>query len=87
MLTAKFSADGNCVLNVETTGRSDITAWYRIWATAVDITALCVTTGRRGSQSRMGKSSNPPKDSETHDTSIGENSNLFVEMYKPAADA
>ena len=47
-LTSESTADGNCVLNIDTTGKRDTTTWYEIWEASVSISAMCVRWGFRG---------------------------------------
>ena len=53
-LTNVFTADGNCILRVDTTRSNDTTSWYEIWEASVAIGVLCVRNGNRGIVSRFG---------------------------------
>lgn len=50
-----FAADEKCVAQIYTTGKSDVTVWYRVWEAVNAVYSICVRAGYGGSVRGLGE--------------------------------
>lgn len=48
------SSDEKCVMKVFSTGKSDVSYWYRIWEAVTAVFSICVRSGRGGVYTGLG---------------------------------
>lgn len=51
-----WAADDKCVVQVFSTGKSDVSLWYRMWEGVTAVFSVCVRARRGGAFTGLGQS-------------------------------
>lgn len=53
--TNRYVADEKCLLQIFTTGKNDVSLWYRMWEAVTAVYSICVRAGFGGSFTGLGE--------------------------------